>query len=62
MLKDLHPTVRRYPRRMEDAFRDPVQQAQWFYPPERKHGMVNAVTAIAGILMWIAVFALLLKA
>lgn len=61
MLKDLHPTVRKYPRRLEDAFRDPVQHAQWFYPPERKRGLVNAAMAIAGIAMWIAALVLLLK-
>lgn len=62
MLKDLNPTTRSYPRRMEDAFPNDVENAQWFYPPERKRSLTNAALTIAGIVMWAVVIALLLKA
>lgn len=29
------PTTRRFPRTINDAFQDSVENAQWWYPPER---------------------------
>jgi len=31
-----NPTVRKYPRTMEEAFPDGVENSQWFFPPEEK--------------------------
>ena len=62
MLKDLNPTTRCYPRRLEDAFQNDVASAQWFYPPERKRGLADAAMSIAGVAMWIVALVLLVKA
>jgi len=48
------PTTRTFPRTLEDAFPNDAERAEWFYPPERKHGYRNAVMFIAGAMMWIA--------
>jgi hypothetical protein len=31
-----NPTVRKYPRTLEEAFPDGVENSQWFFPPEEK--------------------------
>lgn len=61
MLKDLNPTTRYYPRRMDEAFQDPIERAQWLYPPERKRGWSNAAVAVAGVVMWITALVLLVR-
>lgn len=49
-----------YPRRMEEAFRDPVVEAEWFYPPERNPHVRHILLALLGIVMWIFIFFLML--
>ena len=36
-------TTRKYPRRLEQALPQDGYQAQWFYPPERKHVWMDYV-------------------
>ncbi len=62
MLEDLNPTTRKYPRRMEDAFQNSAEQAQWFYPPERKRNFASILLSVAGIAVWIGAIVLLIKA
>ena len=47
---------------MDEAFQDPIDRAQWLYPPERKRGWANAAMAVAGVAMWIAALVLLVRA
>lgn len=61
MLKDLNPTTRMYPRRMDEAFHDGVEQAKWFYPPERKVRLSSIIVGVAGVCMWVAAIVLMLK-
>lgn len=61
MLKDLNPTTRCYPRTLRDAFRDEVEEAKWFHPPEKNYGASNVVTAMVGICMWIGIAYLFAK-
>lgn len=60
MLKDLHPTTRCYPRRLEEAFQDKVANAEWFYPPERNTHTRHILLGLLGIVMWAGVGVLLL--
>lgn len=61
MLRDLNPTTRCYPRRLEDAFRDPIEQAQWFYPPERNTLLRDILLGAIGIVLWVGTGYLLMK-
>lgn len=61
MLEDLNPTTRSYPRRLSDAFKDDAEQAQWFYPPERKRNLSSILLSVAGIAMWIGALVLMLR-
>lgn len=49
------PTSRTFPRTIPEAFKDDPANAQWFYPPERKRGYLNAVVLILGLMMWAAI-------
>lgn len=60
MLKDLNPTTRMYPRRLDEAFQDNVQRAEWFYPPERNARARDIALGLLGIVMWIGIGFLLL--
>ena len=60
MIKDLNPTTRMYPRRLDEAFQDKVERAQWFYPPERNTALRSVLLSIVGIVMWIGVGFLML--
>lgn len=60
MLKDLNPTTRMYPRRLDEAFQDNVERAQWLYPPERNMAVRHIVMAVLGVAIWIGVGFLLL--
>lgn len=62
MLRDLNPTTRRYPRRMEEAFHDPIANAQWFYPPERNTALNDIVMGAIGIVLWVCIAYLIVKA
>lgn len=46
---------------MEDAFHDGVEQAKWFYPPERKVRLSSIIVGVAGVCMWVAAIVLMLK-
>lgn len=61
MLKDLNPTTRCYPRTLNDAFKDDIENAQWFYPPEKNHGLWNAITAGTGLCLWVGLAYLFVK-
>lgn len=61
MLEDLNPTTRCYPRRMDEAFQNSAEQAQWFYPPERKRNLTSTLLGVAGIAMWVGIIVLLIK-
>ena len=55
------PTTRNYPRTMQEAFPEDPQNAEWFYPPEKHGGWANAVTLVLGIMLWSALFYVLLS-
>ena len=55
------PTTRTYPRTMQDAFPKDPQNAEWWYPPEKHRGWGNAVMLVLGIMLWSALFYLLLS-
>lgn len=55
------PTTRCFPRRLEDAFKDDPQNAEWFYPPEERRGWQNAATMILGIVAWAVLIFILLR-
>ena len=61
MLRDLNPTTRCYPRRLEDAFRDPVAESQWFYPPERNTHLRDIALGVIGCVLWVGIGYLLVK-
>lgn len=61
MHRDSNPTTRCYPRRLEEAFDDPVQRAQWFFPPERSQRRRDVLLAILGIALWALVAYLMLR-
>lgn len=48
------PTSRTFPRTMDEAFPNDAERAEWFYPPERKRGYLNAVVLITALMMWAA--------
>ena len=52
-MKDNNPTTRMFPRTMRDAFEDPVETAQWFFPPEKNETVSNIVMGTAGLLLWV---------
>lgn len=52
-LVDLNPTTRRYPRTIEEAFPDTIERTQWWYPPERKWNVWDAVMMGIGVALWI---------
>ena len=39
-------TTRKYPRTLEEAFPQDGHQAEWFYPPVRKHVWMDYVASI----------------
>jgi hypothetical protein len=55
------PTTRNYPRTMAEAFPKDPHHAEWWYPPEKHRGWGNAVMLVLGIMLWAALFYLLLK-
>ena len=58
-LEDLNPTTRCYPRRIEDAFKDDIANAQWFYPPEKSNTWSNLALGGLGLCMWVGIAYLL---
>lgn len=52
-LEDLHPTTKRYPRTIEEAFPDSIERAEWFYPPERYWTFWDYALAGIGVFLWI---------
>lgn len=60
MLKDLNPTVRSYPRTLDEAFPNKIEQAEWLYPPERNPHVRHIALACVGIVMWIGIGVVLL--
>ena len=61
MLEDLNPTTRCYPRTLGDAFRDDVENAEWFYPPERKVSFMSILMGGTGLLLWVGIAYLFAK-
>jgi len=54
MLKDRNPTVRRYPRTMQEAF--PQDYSEWFEvhkPEPRWYSVLSALLAVAFLLFWV---------
>lgn len=48
------PTTRMYPRTMKDAFKDDIENSQWFYPPEKEpRSVVDMLLWSAGICLWV---------
>ena len=52
-MEDLHPTTRRYPRTIEEAFPDSIERAEWFYPPERHWTFWDYALTATGVFIWI---------
>lgn len=48
------PTTRRYPRTMNEAFPNDVENAKWWYPPERRN-TIDKVVMFIGIAIWLGV-------
>jgi hypothetical protein len=46
---------------MDEAFQNSAEQAQWFYPPERKRNFASILLSVAGIAVWIGAIVLLIK-
>jgi hypothetical protein len=46
---------------MQDAFKDDIENAQWFYPPEKNDTLANIAMGIAATFMWIAIAYILAK-
>ena len=47
------PTTRRFPNTLADAFPDDIENARWFFPPEKKRGWKDVVLLAIAIWMWI---------
>jgi hypothetical protein len=39
-------TTRKHPRTLEEAFPQDGHQAQWFFPPEHKHGWLDRLVRV----------------
>lgn len=61
MLEELNPTTRCYPRTMKDAFPDDVENAEWFYPPERDPNVTSLLVGGTGLCIWLALAYLFAK-
>ena len=56
MIDDKHygwPTSRRYPRTMLEAFPNSVENAQWWYPPEKNYSPTNVAMWMLAAFAWI---------
>jgi len=51
MLHDLFPTVRRYPRSMNEAFPTDIEYSQWFYKTDKKTDFWYVMVVAVGVLM-----------
>ena len=47
------PTSRCFPRTMNDAFKNNVDNAQWLYPPEKNFNWRNTAMLAVAIWLWI---------
>lgn len=47
------PTARRYPRTLLEAFPNSVENAQWWFPPEKNRSFANIALWTIAALMWI---------
>lgn len=52
-MKDNNPTTRMYPRTMRDAFNDPMETSQWFYPPEKNQTVANIAMGMGALCLWV---------
>lgn len=53
-LPDNNPTTRTFPRTLEEAFKDDIKLAQWWYPPEPNTSVWEYLTWTAAFLLWIS--------
>ena len=53
MIEDKNPTTRCYPRTLQEAFPNSIDQAGWFYPPEENNGWRNVLRGYVALVMWI---------
>ena len=53
------PTTRCFPRTMNEAFPDDVENAEWWYPPEQR--WQDKVFMMLSVWLWIAVAIFLMK-
>lgn len=53
------PTTRCFPRTMNEAFPDDVENAEWWYPPEQR--WQDKVFMTFSVWLWIAVAIFLMK-
>ena len=51
MLPDLFPTVRRYPRSMNEAFPTDIEYSQWFYRTDKKPDFWYVMAVAVGVLI-----------
>ena len=61
MLRDLHPTTRRYPRTTTEAFPDKIENAEWFYPPERSAQARDIALGVIGCVLWVGLLYILVR-
>ena len=47
------PTTRRYPRTTKEAFPDDIENAQWWYPPEKNNSPMNYIMLAVAIWLWL---------
>jgi hypothetical protein len=52
-MTEINSTTRMFPRTMQEAFEDPVETAQWFYPPERNLTLESFMLMLSGIGIWL---------
>ena len=52
-LEDLNPTTRCYPRTLEEAFKDDVRNAQWWFPPKYERGVLGYLTWLGAVCLWV---------
>ena len=46
------PTTRMFPRTLTEAFNDPIEKAEWWYPPEKNYGWLEIAMWWATVIAW----------
>jgi hypothetical protein len=53
MIKDLHPTTRRFPRTLYEAFPQDPHLHDWIEPPPNHKSLQDILLATAGFFIWL---------